>query len=332
LTSSKPKTKIKTRARVVVAGSANMDCVVSASRHPRIGETVAGDALRFLPGGKGANQAVAAARMGADTVFIGRVGEDDFGAQLQSTLAREGIDTSNLEAVAGANTGMAVVTVADGDNTIVVAPGANYRMPPEAAGGFGFRRGDWLLAQLEIPARVTLEFFREAKRAGAHRVLNPSPAECIETELLREADLIILNPRELELLCGVETVSLNDLKTIEAHARRLISPRQAIIVTLGERGAFGLDWDGATFAEPGTAAKVVDTTGAGDCFTGALAAALCEPDDLRRAVRRANRAAAASTERCGAIPSLPRASELAAWSTGRRQVQTSDTDTLRATP
>lgn len=321
--------KAKPRARVVVAGSANMDCVVSASRHPRTGETVAGDAVRFLPGGKGANQAVAAARMGADTVFIGRVGDDAFGAQLQSTLAREGIDTSGLETVAGADTGMAVVTVAGGDNTIVVVPGANFEMSPAAADAFDFRRGDWLLAQLEIPARATRGFFREAKRAGAHCVLNPSPAERLETALLRDADLIILNPRELELLCGVEAVPVDDQKTLEAHARRLAAKRQAVIVTLGARGAFAIDWNGMAFAERGVAAKVVDTTGAGDCFTGVLATALCEQNDLRRAVRLANRAAAASTERRGAIPSLPRAAELAA---GGRHAPISNTHPIEATP
>jgi len=325
LTVGEPKTK--TRARVIVAGSANMDCVVSASRHPRIGETVAGEAVSFLPGGKGANQAVAAARMGADTVFIGRVGDDEFGAQLQSGLAREGIDTSRFESVAGASTGMAVVTVAGGDNTIVVVPGANFALPPEAAVACDFRPGDYLLAQLEIPARTTLAFFREAKRAGARCVLNPSPAERIETELLRAADLIILNPRELELLCGVEAVPNDDIKSLEAAARRLISKRQAIIVTLGSRGALAIDWSGAAFAEPGAAAKVVDTTGAGDCFTGALAAALCEMNDLRRAVRLANRAAAASTSRRGAIPSLPRAADLAT-----RVRNSQIPDTARATP
>lgn len=321
--------KAKTRARVVVAGSANMDCVVGASRHPRIGETVAGDAVRFLPGGKGANQAVAAARMGADTVFIGRVGDDAFGAQLQSELAREGIDTSGLETVAGAGTGMAVVTVANGDNTIVVAPGANFHITAAAAAACDFRPGDWLLAQLEIPARATRAFFREAKRAGAHRVLNPSPAERLETELLQDADLIVLNPGELEALCGTDAVSNDDMEALEAHARRLLAKRQAIIVTLGARGAFAIDWNGAAFAEPGAAAEAVDTTGAGDCFTGALAAALCEQHDLRRAVRLANRAAAASTERRGAIPSLPRAAELAA---GGRRAQISDTRTIEATP
>lgn len=324
--------KPKPRARVVVAGSANMDCVVSASRHPRTGETVAGDAVRFLPGGKGANQAVAAARMGADTVFIGRVGDDDFGAQLQSTLAREGIDASGLETVAGASTGMAVVTVAGGDNTIVVAPGANFEMSAAAADACDFRRGDWLLTQLEIPARASLGFFREAKRAGAHCVLNPSPAERIETALLQDADLIILNPRELEALCGVEAVSTDDMEALEAHARRLAAKRQAMIVTLGARGAFAIDWNGAAFAEPGAAAKVVDTTGAGDCFTGALAAALCERHDLRRAVRLANRAAAASTERHGAIPSLPRAAEWAASAASARGRNTQTSDTARATP
>lgn len=330
MTAGEPKTK--TRPRVIIAGSANMDCMVSASRHPRIGETVAGDAVSFLPGGKGANQAVAAARMGADTVFIGRVGDDAFGAQLQSTLAREGIDLSNFEVIAGQSTGMAVVTVADADNTIVVIPGANFALPPAATTACEFRPGDWLLAQLEIPARTTLEFFREAKRAGARCVLNPSPAERLETELLRDADLIILNPHELELLGGVEAASNGDIKALEGVARRLISPRQAIIVTLGERGAFAIDWNGAAFAEPGAPAKVVDTTGAGDCFTGALAAALCAQDDLRRAVRYANRAAAASTSRRGAIPSLPRASALAASAACRRNIPTSDTDTARATP
>ena len=297
------------RPRVIVAGSANMDCIVQAKRLPGAGETVPGDDILFLPGGKGANQAVAAARMGAEVVFSARLGDDNFGAQLKAALTAENIDLTAAKTTA-AKTGAAFITVADGQNTIVVVSGANAAMSPETADDVHFRAGDWLLAQLEIPQETVLRFFRNAKNAGAFCLLNPSPADDAPRELLSLSDLLVLNEMELALLCAHTPIAADDAAAIEQCARTLAVGGNAVIVTRGMHGALGIDKNGAAFRVPGISAKTVDTTGAGDCFAGALATALCEGMLLSDAAQLANRAAAASTEKIGAIPSLPRRTAL----------------------
>ena len=291
-------------SRVIVAGSANMDCIVRSRRLPNVGETVAGDGVLFLPGGKGANQAVAAARMGAEVFFAARLGDDDFGAQLQAALTAENINLTAVK-IAAAETGAAFVTVADGNNTIVVVAGANAEMTPDAADDVHFRAGDWLLAQLEIPRQTVLRFFNKAKSAGAFCMLNPSPTDGTHGELLALADLIVVNETELALLCKQPPIAPDNTAAIEQCARDLATNGKAVVVTLGALGSLGIDGNGNVFTVAGAPAKTVDTTGAGDCFAGALAAALCENMPLPNAAQLANRAAAASTEKIGAIPSLP---------------------------
>ena len=293
------------KPRVIVAGSANMDCIVQARRLPGTGETVAGDGVVFLPGGKGANQAVAAARMGAEVFFAGCVGKDDFGSQLRAALAAENINVDAMTTSA-AETGAAFITVAEGKNTIVVVAGANNDMTPAAADGVDFHPRDWLLAQLEIPQETVMRCFEKAKNAGAFCMLNPSPADGAREELTALADLIVLNETELSLLCARPPIAAGNAAALEECARLLAARGAAVVVTRGEHGALGVAKDGAAFSIPGVAAKAVDTTGAGDCFTGALAAGLCEGMALPDAAQLANRAAAASTEKLGAIPSLPR--------------------------
>ena len=280
---------------VVCAGSINMDIVAAAVRHPAPGETVPGLSLSYFPGGKGANQAVAAARMGASTLMLGRVGDDAFGASLLSFLASAGVDTSGIVVGPGAS-GTALITVAEAENAIVVVPGANGLVEAgDVVGHAG--AGDVVVGQFEIPVDVTTRCFEAAKRAGALTVLNPTPAADIPSPLRAATDVVVLNEVELAHMSGGGTGG-------DAARRLRRDESQVVIVTLGAAGAVVVD-GGNEFVVPGRPADAVDTTGAGDCFVGALAAQLCRGSALRTAVEVANAAAAISVTRPGAGPSMP---------------------------
>src|SRR3984893_14480630 len=190
--------------RVFVAGSINMDVVATADRHPRVGETVAGTAVRYFPGGKGANQAVAAAKLGAPTTLIGRLGTDAFGGELRAFLAAQGIDLTFVQETAEAHTGTAVITIANADNTIVVIPGANALVSAEDVASPALARGDIAVSQFEIPQPTVVAFFQRAAAAGATTILNPAPASKFGRELLDLVDILVLNETELGLLAGLE--------------------------------------------------------------------------------------------------------------------------------
>jgi len=297
--------------RVVVAGSINMDVVATADRHPRIGETVAGRAVRFCPGGKGANQAVAAARLGAPTTLIGRVGQDAFGDQLRAFLASQGIDLSMVRESPDAHTGAAIITVADADNTIVVIPGANALVSATDVEPLLLAQGDIAVSQFEIPLPAITAFFRQARAAGATTILNPAPAITFGRELLDLVDLLILNETELgELTNTTLAAADDDARFIDAIRALQTGRGLSICVTLGKRGV--LAWlDGAPLVIPGRAVKAIDSTGAGDCFVGAVAAQLAAGKPISDALAYANRAASISVRRTGAAPSMPTAAELA---------------------
>jgi ribokinase len=297
--------------RVFVAGSINMDVVATAERHPRIGETVAGKQVLYFPGGKGANQAVAAAKLGASTTLIGRVGKDAFGEELRQFLFGQGIDMSQVQASAEAHTGTAIITLADADNTIVVIPGANGLVSAEDVGKASLAKGDVAVSQFEIPLPAIAAFFQRARLAGATTILNPAPARPIDIELLNLVDILVLNETELGLLAQ-QTLSEDDDPARFAEAARSLrtSPSQIICMTLGERGVLALAGDEALMV-PGRAVKAVDTTGAGDCFVGALAAQLAQGAPIRDALGYANKAASISVQRMGAAPSMPTAEEVA---------------------
>jgi len=303
--------------RVFVAGSINMDVVATAERHPRIGETVTGDAVLYFPGGKGANQAVAAARLGAPTRLIGRLGKDAFGDELKAFLAAQGVDLSFVQQTSEAHTGTAVITIANADNTIVVIPGANALVSAADVAAPVLAKGDVAVSQFEIPLPSISAFFSRARAAGAPTILNPAPAIEAERDLLDLADILVLNESELGLLAKTELRDTDAAAVFIEAARSLQTKGKTICVTLGKRGVLALV-DGKPLIIPGHTVKAIDTTGAGDCFVGAVAAQLATGASIREALDYANSAASICVQRMGAAPSMPTAAEVeAAISTSR---------------
>ena len=298
--------------RVFVAGSINMDVVATAARHPRVGETVAGQAVLYFPGGKGANQAVAAAKLGAQVALIGRIGWDAFGVDLKTFLAAQGIDLSLLRETAEAHTGTAIITVANADNTIVVIAGANELVDTADVAAATLAKDDVAVSQFEIPLPAITAFFHRARAAGATTILNPAPAVEFDTKLFDLVDILILNESELGLLAKTELRETDDhAKFIEA-ARSLQAGKDKIIcVTLGKRGVLALI-GGKPLIIAGRTVKAIDTTGAGDCFVGAVAAQLAGGKSIGDALAYANIAASISVQRMGAAPSMPTAAEVQA--------------------
>jgi len=287
---------------VLVVGSVNADLVVGVERRPGAGETVLGSELATFPGGKGANQAVAAARLGASVAFLGRVGTDSFGGFLRETLQREGVGVSQLRAEPGAS-GVALITVDPaGDNAIIVAPGANARLTPagvrEAAALF--EASAVVTAQLEIPLEAVMAAAALAARAGARFILNVSPARQAGDQLLAAADPLVVNEHEAAFLAGT-----GERDAPERQARALLAlGARSVVITLGAGGAYAADASGAALV-PSPAVTVVDTTGAGDAFAGALAWRLSLGDPLRAATAFAARVGAAAVTGRGAQGSYP---------------------------
>jgi ribokinase len=291
---------------VFVVGSINQDFLLRLERRPEPGETVTDAALTLLPGGKGANQAVAAARLGADVAMLGRVGEDAFGTAIVENLRVNGVDTEHVRPVPGASTGSAFVTVTpDGENAIVVSPGANRsfgRKEVEAARGT-LREARVLVAQLEVPVEAVEAAASIVAEAGGRFLLNLAPARKVPAALLRRCDPLVVNRHEAAFLLGEETAP-------ESAARRLLDlgPRSAV-VTLGADGAV-LAEGGHIRRFPAPEVEAVDTTGAGDAFVGALAARLAEGDALKDAVPYAVKAGALAVAREGAQGSSPTPAEV----------------------
>jgi ribokinase len=297
--------------QVFVAGSINMDVVATAERHPRIGETVAGKEVLYFPGGKGANQAVAAAKLGAPTTLIGRLGADAFGAELRAFLAAQEIDLSLVKETQGAQTGTAIITLANADNTIVVVPGANARVDADDVVSITLTEEDVAVSQFEIPLPAIIAFFERARAAGAITILNPAPAQGCGAGLLDLVDILVLNESELAFLTARELYNNDDPARFIEAARTLATADRIVCVTLGSRGVLALI-DGAPVLIPGRKVKAVDTTGAGDCFVGALAAQLASGNTIPYALGYANAAASICVQRMGAGPSMPTAAEVAA--------------------
>ncbi|HEY4986466.1 MAG TPA: ribokinase [Bradyrhizobium sp.] len=297
--------------RVIVAGSINMDVVATAKRHPRIGETVAGTSVDFFPGGKGANQAVAAAKLGARTRLVGRLGRDAFAEQLRAFLAGQGVDVSLVRDTA-TPTGTALITVADADNTIVVVPGANGAVGVDDVLSVPLASGDVAVSQFEIPLPAISAFFTRAQAASAWTILNPAPMRNFDRGLLQLVDVLVLNETELGLLAKLELHDTDELARFAEVAKSMQTrPDLTICVTLGKRGVLALI-DGDPFMAAARPVKAVDTTGAGDCFVGALAAQLAEGVPMQQAIGYANAAASICVQRMGAAPSMPSAAEVSA--------------------
>lgn len=297
-------------ARVVVVGSANMDMVVRAPRIPRPGETVVGSQFVMVPGGKGANQAVAAARLGAHVTFVARVGNDLFGDHNLDGYQQEGIDCQFIVRDEEAPSGIALIAVdAQGQNAIVVAPGANMCLTPEDVqrAEEAIAKADVVLAQLEVPIPTVVRTAELAHRYSKRMILNPAPAPShpLPEELLRHVDILTPNETEAQSICKAPDYSSPE--AMGQALRALGVP--VVIITLGGEGALVQDESGPRRL-PAYPVQAIDTTAAGDAFAGALAVALAEGKGVEQAVQFAQRAAAISVTRLGAQPSLPYRAEV----------------------
>lgn len=309
-------------ARVCVIGSTNLDFTVPVPRLPRPGETVSGGTLVVSPGGKGANQAVAARRLGAEVDFITLLGEDPMGDRVESALLDAGLPPEGLLRTAEAATGVALIAVdPEGRNQIAVAPGANHRLRPDlvAARAGAIARADVVLLQLETPLDTVRYALAEARRRGKTTVLNPAPARVLPLpqEVLGLVDY--LTPNEVEAAILTDR-PVTDLAEAERAGQVLVaSGAGAVIITLGQAGALLVTRDG-TIPAPGFPVVAVDTVGAGDAFNGALAAVLAAGGTVEDALLVANAAGALACTRRGAVEALPGRSEVEALlaQTGRR--------------
>jgi ribokinase len=290
--------------RVIVVGSLNVDHPWRVGRHPVVGETVEGRELRPLPGGKGLNQAIAARRMGVEVALVGCVGRDDHGRWLTEVARTEGVGTAEVQVAGEQPTGSALIVIDEaGANTVTVSPGANRSL---AVGTLLIERRDVVVAQLEVPAEAVEEAFAQARRAGARTILNPSPVGEAR-ELLGLADVLVVNEHELAELAGASLAATNENPA--GVARAISREGQRVVVTLGAAGAVAFAPDGVHHVA-GHPVAVVDTTGAGDCFLGVLAASLVEGHLLPAAIDRANRAASLAVGRLGTVDAMPTADDL----------------------
>ncbi|QDU41188.1 Ribokinase [Maioricimonas rarisocia] len=292
--------------RIAVVGSINMDLVVRCERLPRPGETIIGLDAREVSGGKGANQAVAAARLGASVSMVGRVGSDGFGETLLGSLQAEGIHVGHVARTPDCSSGLAIVAVeTSGENAITVVPGANGRLSVEdvRAASDVIEAADVLLLQLEVPTETVIAASQIARAAGTRVILDPAPAPTAVPEGLLAVDLLCPNESEAAALNGLPVESDDDL---QAAARRLAEISGAeVIITLGDRGALLHQRDGQSVRVPAFPCTAVDTTAAGDAFAGALALRLAEGTDVPEAIRFANAAGAIAASRHGAQPGMP---------------------------
>jgi ribokinase len=283
---------------IAVLGSTNMDLVAYVEKAPRRGETVTAREFRTIPGGKGANQAIAAARTGADVSMIGAVGNDAFGVRLRSTLEHSGVETDDLRTVEGPSGTAHVVVDAEGGNQIVVIPGANGTLDHLSPGDEGvIADADTLLLQLEIPLAAVLAGAQAARRHGVRTILTPAPAQPLPSELLAAVDLLVPNEHEATTLTG--------LTDPREAAAALLDQVPEVVVTLGAAGSLYAARGTEPLTVPAPKVTAVDSTGAGDTFVGALAVAVGEGRPMREALEWAAAAAALSVQREGASVAMP---------------------------
>ena len=300
-------------ARITVVGSLNMDLVVRTPRIPKPGETIIGKDFHTIPGGKGANQAVAAAKLGAQVSMVGRVGEDDFGRALLNNLASANINSDFVKRDPGAATGIALITVEDsGENNIVLAPGANMKLTVEdlEAAEEAIAQADVVLFQLESPLAAVEAGLKLAKKRGVTTLLNPAPAQALSERLLSYVDILAPNETETGLLTGLPVGTPAQIEEAAERLRRI--GVGTVILTLGERGAFLCSAEGNAMF-PAYKVEPVDTTAAGDAFVAGFAVALAEKGSLKAAIPWGNAAGALAATKLGAQPSLPTRSEWEAF-------------------
>ena len=287
--------------KITVIGSINMDLVTSTNRIPKVGETLLGVSFHTIPGGKGANQAVAAARLGADVTMIGAVGDDSFGKTLVSHLTNQGINTENIIKVKDTSTGIASIILSGGDNSIIVVSGANNQITPDIIEKNEdiILHSNILLLQLEIPLESVIRAVELAKKQKILTILNPAPIQKLPKELLEMVDYVTPNEHEQTML----------FTSIDGTEQELEKLKEKCIVTKGAKGVTVYK-NGEYIEIPSIRVKAVDTTGAGDSFNGALAFALCEGAEIEDACRFANVVGAISVTKLGAQNGMPTKKEV----------------------
>ncbi|MBP5094149.1 MAG: ribokinase [Abditibacteriota bacterium] len=297
-------------AKIVIIGSSNTDMVAKTKRMPGPGETVVGGTFGMVAGGKGANQAVCAARLGCDTAFVCCVGDDVFGEKALAGFKAEGLDISRAKTVKGVSSGVALIIVDEGaENSIVVAPGANDALTPEVVDEAAdlIKEADILLVQFEIPMESVERAIEIAHEAGTKVVVNPAPANVLSKKALSMTDVIVPNQYEAVQILGKDKDSLTSPADTAAELKAL--GVGAVVITLGSKGVFvsGPEGDASV---PARKVKAVDTTGAGDCFTASMVCALSEGKSLKEAADFGVRASALSVTEFGAQPSMPTRKEV----------------------
>lgn len=301
-------------SKVVVFGSMNMDLSIASPRMPEAGETLQGSGFLANAGGKGANQAIAAARLGAPVHMLAAVGTDVFGRELVDGLERAGIGCEDVRALEGVTTGVAVIVRTAGENRIVLSAGANHALSADDVSADLRRVGeknDVFVTQGECDPDATIAALRAAHSLGLFTIFNPAPARAVPDDLWTCIDLVCLNETECQIMCGVLPV---DEKTCLRAARRLRDlGAGSVVITLGSSGSFAVGANGATVRVPAASAEVVDTTGAGDTFIGALAAGRAKGLSLEESMRWGAAAAAVTVSRLGAQQSIPTAEEVGLW-------------------
>jgi len=298
------------KPRIAVVGSVNMDLVFRTPRMPAIGETLSGHEFRQIPGGKGANQAVAAARQGADVSFIGCIGDDGFGEHSLRCLTQDGIDVSHLSAVAHTATGVAGIIVTDeGDNSIVLAAGANAALSAEAveAAQSAITSAQLLICQLETPLSAVARAIQLASQQGVKVILNPAPVQTLSNALLAQVDYLVVNETEASQLSGIP---VSDHDSARRASEKLLERGAAVVLlTMGEQGVCIAEPGGSQFIAA-IKVDVIDTTAAGDTFVGAFAVGIARGLDIKTASIEAQYTAALAVTKLGAQTSIPQRSEV----------------------
>ncbi|MFW5985778.1 MAG: ribokinase [Halanaerobiales bacterium] len=295
---------------ILVIGSINMDLVLETSRIPQGGESLMGEKYHYLPGGKGSNQAVALSRLGAKTSFLGKIGDDTQGRKLKTGLEKEGINTSYLKVTEEGKTGLAVILLENnGQNRIIVYPGANMKLKSEDLETAFDQSYDAVLLQLEIPQEIVIESFLQAEKNKTPVILDAGPARSFPLEKIKGLEILSPNETEVKALTGI---AIKNKQTVREAAEILYEKSRAehIVIKMGKEGAALFSNNRLEFFPARPVEKVLDTTAAGDAFTAAMALSYVSNKDINKAIRFANKAGALTVTKLGAQPSLPSIEEV----------------------